>query len=189
MNIPVICGSIRNSRLSIHPTRYINQKLKMLGHESMVVDFLELPLPFVYTEPAPGDLGKQYPDPNVQKWSAIADAADAFIIVTPEYNHGYPGVLKNALDWLFPEYKNKPVGLVGVSNGLVGGARAIEHLRPIIENFTMFAVRETVMFRKAQDVFDKDGKLLDASYDKSIDGLLASVIKVAGAMQALRNSK
>lgn len=186
MNIPVILGSVREGRMSIHPAKLMVQKIQALGHQPQLVDFKEIPLPFMNSSLEPSKLNKKYPDPNIQAWSGIADAADAFVIVAPEYNHGYSGVLKNALDWLYPEFNHKPVGLVGVSNGPVGGARMIEQLRPIMENFSMFAVRETVMFASVQNAFDAQGNLLDESYNKKIDGLLASVIKSAEAMKTLR---
>jgi len=188
LNIPVILGSVREGRLSEAPAKYFVEKIKAAGHQSQLVDFKELPLPFIYTPKEPSEYQRQYPDENVRKWSAIADAADAFVLVVPEYNHGYPAVLKNALDWLFPEFEHKVVGLVGVSNGAVGGARAIEHIRPIVETFKMFSVRETVMFAKAQNVFDKEGKLLDESYNKKIDGLIKSLAWSAEAMKAAREN-
>jgi len=184
LNIPVILGSVREGRRSEAPAKYIVEKIKAIGHSSQLVDFKELPLPFFDSALTPTALKGVYPYPNVQEWSDIAYSADAFVIVTPEYNHGYPGVLKNALDWLYYEFDHKPVGLVGVSDGTVAGARVIEHLRPIIENFSMFAVRETVMFAKAQEAFDSGGKLVDSSYDKKIDGLLKSLIQVTEVMKA-----
>jgi len=186
LNIPVILGSVREGRKSIWPAKLMVEKLTSAGAATQLVDFKELPLPFLDCPEEPSHYSKVYPNENVQRWSGIADAADGFIIVTPEYNHGYPAVLKNALDWLYPEFDHKPVGLVGVSNGAVGGARVIEQLRPIIENFSMHAVRETVMFAKVQDVFDTQGNLLDQSFHKKIDGLLASVLKTAEAMRVVR---
>ncbi len=176
-------GSIREGRKSEAPARFIEQKIKELGHESQLVDFKVMPLPFFNSALMPVQMKGVYPEPNIQKWSEIALGADAFVIVTPEYNHGYPAVLKNALDWLYLEFDHKPVALAGVSNGLVGGARVIEQLRPIMENFSMFAIRETVMFQKAQDVFDDTGKLLDKSYNKKVDGLLQSLVAVAEIMK------
>jgi len=184
LNIPIILGSVRESRKSEAPARFILEKVKAAGHNTQLVDFKEMPLPFFNAPLMPVEMKGKYPEPNIQKWSEIAYYADAFIIVTPEYNHGYPGVLKNALDWLYLEFDHKPVGLVGVSNGLVAGARVIEQLRPIMENFSMFAIRETVMFAKAQDVFDATGKLLDESYNKKVDGLLKSLTSVAEVMKA-----
>lgn len=189
LHIPVILGSVREGRKSYFPAKLFVEKLIAAGHSSELVDFKELPLPFLDVPLEPSKYNKQYPHANVQTWSGIADKADAFIIVTPEYNHGYPGVLKNALDWLYPEFAHKPVGLVGVSNGLVGGARVIEQLRPIIENFSMFGVRETVMFKNIQDVFDSGGKLLDERYSKQMDGLIASILFSAGVMQEARKKQ
>jgi len=101
LNIPVILGSVREGRLSEAPAKYIVERIKVAGYQSQLVDFKEIPLPFYNAPSIPAEYFSKnaYPDPNAQKWSEIARAADAFIIVSPEYNHGYPGVLKNALDW------------------------------------------------------------------------------------------
>lgn len=184
LNIPVILGSVREGRKSFYPAKFVAEKIKALGYETQVVDFKELPLPFFDNALMPVQMKGKYPNENIQKWSEIAYKADAYVIVTPEYNHGYPAVLKNALDWLYLEFDHKPVGLVGVSNGLVAGARAIEQLRPIMENFSMYAIRETVMFAKAQDVFGAYGKLLDESYNKKVDGLLSSLVQSAEIMKS-----
>ena len=183
LNIPVILGSVREGRKSEAPAKYILEKVKAAGHESKLVDFREMPLPFFDSSLLPVQLKGKYPYPNVQKWSEIAYKADAFVILAPEYNHGYSAVLKNALDWLYLEFDHKPVGLVGVSSGTIAGARAIEQLRPIMENFSMFAIRETVGFAIVQNVFDDQGKLLDDSYNKKIDGFLESLIKSAELMK------
>jgi len=189
LHIPVILGSVREGRKSYFPAKLFVEKLVAAGCSSDLVDFKELPLPFLDAPLEPSKYNKQYPHANVQTWSGIADKADAFMIVTPEYNHGYPGVLKNALDWLYPEFAHKPVGLVGVSSGLVGGARVIEQLRPVIENFSMFGIRETVMFKNIQDVFDGDGNLLEERYHKQMDELVASLIFSAEIMQGARNKQ
>lgn len=189
LNIPVILGSVREGRKSYFPAKFLVQKITDAGHQTQLVDFKEMPLPFFNSALMPVQMKGIYPEPNIQKWSEIAYKADAYVIVTPEYNHGYPGVLKNALDWLYLEFDHKPVGLVGVSDGLVGGARVIEQLRPIMENFSMFAVRETVMFAKAQDVFDASGKLLDEVYNKKVDGLLKSLVQSAEIMKTYPRAK
>jgi NAD(P)H-dependent FMN reductase len=187
LNIPIICGSTRQERRSILPARYLVTKLQHEGIDTMLVDFTQLPLPLMDTPVPPSDLKKQYPDANVQQWSSIADKADAFIIVTPEYNHGYPATLKNALDWLYTEFRYKPVGLVGVSDGLVGGARVIEQLRLLAGNYSMFDIRETVMVREVQNVFDAQANLLDQSYEKQFTGLLNKLVPVAEVMKKLRS--
>ena len=188
LHFAVVCGSVRNNRRSILPAKYIHQKITESGYTSTLVDFEALPLPFVYTDPNPSSLHKHYPEENVQKWSAIVDGADALIIVTPEYNHGYPGVLKNALDWLYPEFNDKPVGLVGVSDGQNGGLRAIETLRPVMANFGMYDIRQAVPLRSVQNLFSANGSLLDGK----VAAQIASFIKVLGhtaeAMKDLRHT-
>lgn len=184
LNIPVVLGSVREGRKSIYPAKLLVEQIKAAGHESQLVDFKELSLPFFDSALMPVQMKGKYPYPNVQKWSEIAYKADAFVIVTPEYNHGYSGVLKNALDWLFLEFDHKPVGLVGVSSGTIAGARAVEQLRPVMENFTMFAIREALMFGPIGSAFDEQGKLIDESYLKKIDGFLQGLIKSAEIMKA-----
>ena len=187
LNIPVILGSVREGRKSEAPARYILEKVKAAGHNTQLVDFKETPLPFYNESTVPVVFYKtQYPNENAQKWSNIARAADAFVIVSPEYNHGYPAVLKNALDWGYLEFERKAFGIVGVSNGTTAGARMIENLRPIIENFGAVAMRETVMIGPITDYFDDTGKLLKPELDKKIDGLLKSLAWWAEALQKAR---
>lgn len=186
LNIPVILGSVRESRRSIHPAHLLVEKIKAMGHESQLVDFKEMPLPFFDLPTVPVALKGVYPNENAQKWSNIARAADAFILIVSEYNHGYTPVLKNALDWLYMEFNKKPFGFVGVSDGKFGGMRAMEQLRPIIENFGAFAIREVVAFGPVQDAFDDKGKLTDESYLKKIDGLLNGLVVFAEAMKPVR---
>ena len=187
LNIPIILGSVREGRKSEAPAKYILEKVKAAGHESQLVDFKELPLPFYNGDTVPVVYHKNgYPDANAQKWSNVARAADAFIIVSPEYNHGYPAVLKNALDWGYLEFEKKPFGLVGVSNGTTAGARMIENLRPIIQNFNAMSIRETIMLGPVEKYFGDDGKLLDESLNKKIDGLLSSLVWWAEALKKAR---
>lgn len=187
LNIPIILGSVREGRKSEAPAKYILEKVKAAGHQSQLVDFKQLPLPFYNAPTVPVVYYKsQYPDANAAKWSDIVRAADAFVIVTPEYNHGYPAVLKNALDWGYLEFEKKPFGLVGVSNGTVGGARMIEQLRPIIENFGAVATRETVMIGPVQNYFDNAGTMVNPELDKKIDGLLKSLTWWAEALKKAR---
>lgn len=187
LNIPIILGSVRDGRKSEAPAKYILQKVQAAGHDSQLVDFKELELPFYNGDTVPVVYFKtKYPNENAEKWSQIARKADGFIIVSPEYNHGYPAVLKNALDWGYLEFEKKAFGLVGVSNGSVGGARMIENLKPIIQNYNSMAVRETVMIGPVEKYFDADGNMIESSLDKKIDGLLSSVVWWAEALKQAR---
>lgn len=188
LNIPVVLGSVREGRRSIYPAKLLVEKLRDKGVETQLVDFKDLPLPFFDSPLVPVALKGNYPYPNVQKWSGVARVADAFVFVTPEYNHGYPAVLKNALDWLYLEFEKKPAGLVGVSDGSFAAARAIEQLRPVLENFSMFGIRETLMFGKVQETFDQQGRLLDESYLKKIESFLTSLLFAARAMKQAREN-
>lgn len=186
LNIAIVCGSIREDRKSILAAHYIAGQVASAGHTPTVVDFTKLPLPFVDTPVPPGDLEGQYPYEEVRQWSKIAESADAFIFVAPEYNHGYSAIMKNALDWLYMEFHYKPAGLVGVSDGMVGGARVIEQLRAICGNFALYDIKETVMFRKVQDVLDSEGNLIDLSYERQVNKLVTALAKAAEAMKVLR---
>ncbi len=189
LNIPIILGSVREGRKSEAPARYIVDRVKAAGHETRLVDFKEMPLPFYDAPTVPVVYFKsQYPNANAQKWSEIARAADAFIIVSPEYNHGYSAVLKNALDWGYLEFEKKPFGLVGVSNGKVAGARMIEQLRPVIENFGAVAMRETVMIGPVEKYFADDGKMISSELDKKMDGLLKSLVWWAEILRDRRHA-
>ena len=186
LNIPVVLGSVREGRRSIHPAKWMVKKLSESGVNTQLVDFKELPLPFMDSPLVPVALKGKYPHPNVQKWSQIALAADGFVLVVPEYNHSFSAVLKNALDWLFMEFKNKAFGFVGVSDGTFAGARAIELLRPIIGNFSAFDIRDAIMFGNVQDSFDEQGKLLDESYNKRAENFIKSLTEVAEALKSIR---
>ncbi len=184
LNIPVILGSVREGRKSEAPAKYIVEKIKTAGYQTQLVDFKELPLPFYDAKAVPVVYFKsQYPNANAQKWSQIARAADAFVIVSPEYNHGYSAVLKNALDWGYLEFEKKPFGLVGVSNGTVGGARMIESLRLVVANFGAVTTQETIMIGPVQSYFADDGEMINPELDKRIDGLLKSLTWWAEALK------
>ena len=186
LNIPIILGSVRQGRRSFDAAKLLLKQVAAEGHITQLVDFKELPLPFFDSPLVPVALKGVYPYPNVQKWSEIALNADAFVIVTPEYNHGYPAVIKNALDWLYKEFEKKPFGLVGVSDGSYGGIRALEQLRQVVENFGAFAIRETVNFIKAPSMFNENGDLTDEAYLKRIDNFLKNLVAAAEIMKPIR---
>src|SRR5271156_2825888 len=114
INVKVIIGSTRQGRFGDKPANYVYEELKKMdGVEAELLDLRDYPMPYFddKTSPSQNKDGK-YANPVVQKWSDKIREADAYIIVSPEYNHGYPAVLKNALDELFHEWAKKPVGFV-----------------------------------------------------------------------------
>lgn len=131
IRVKVILGSVRQGRFGERPAKWLlEQASKLDGVDVELLDLRDYPMPFFDSAISPSMMNRKYQDPTVQKWADKLDEADAFIIVSPEYNHSYSGVLKNALDWTSPEWRRKPVGFV--SYGSASGARAIEHLRMVV---------------------------------------------------------
>jgi NAD(P)H-dependent FMN reductase len=143
LSIKIILGSTREGRFGDKPAHWI---LEELSHRESVatelLDLREFPLPFFDRPTAPSREGGKYASPAVARWSEKIAAADAFVVVTPEYNHGYSAVLKNALDHLFPEWARKPIGFM--SYGSAGGARAIEQLRLVAIELQMWPIRHAL---------------------------------------------
>ena len=107
-----------------------------------LLDLRDYPMPFFDEPMGPAMLKENYSHESVKKWAAKIKESDAFIVVTPEYNHGYPAVLKNAIDSIFPEWNNKPVGFLSYGNA--GGARSIEQLRQVAIELRMVPIRSAL---------------------------------------------
>src|SRR2546430_3193595 len=150
--IPVILGTARQGRESEHAARFVfEQTKKRAGVETEFIDVRSLPMRL-------DDAGEQIKDP---KFSATINRCDGLIIVTPEYNHSFPGLLKHALDTCLKEYIHKAVGICGVSAGPFGGARVIENLLPVMRELGLVTIFEDVNFGRIKTVFDEQGQLLD----------------------------
>src|SRR6266498_765329 len=172
--IPVILGTARMGRMSLHAARLVTEELgKSAGVETDLIDIAKLPLP---TNDA-GEAIKQ------ADFSAKMSMADALVIVTPEYNHGYPGLLKHVLDSCLKEYIHKAVGIVGVSAGPFGGARVIENLLPVMREVGLVTIFWDVNFSNVQAVFYQDGKLLDQAFPHRIDKFLKELIWMAKTLR------
>jgi NAD(P)H-dependent FMN reductase len=168
--IPVILGTARQGRESEHAARFVfEQTKKRAGVETEFIDVRTLPMRL-------DDAGEQMKDPA---FSATIERCDGLIIVTPEYNHGYPGLLKHALDMNLKEYIHKAVGICGVSAGPFGGSRVIEHLLPVLRELGLVAIFEDVNFGKIGTLFDEQGNLLDQNYVRRLDKFLSELIWMA----------
>jgi NAD(P)H-dependent FMN reductase len=140
--IQVILGSTRQDRFSARAGAWVFERLSARGDmEVELVDLRDHPLPF-FDGRSPAYTLRDYPTPEVARFGETIDRADGFVFVTPEYNHGYPAVLKNAIDHTFVEWRRKPVAFVGWGN--VGGARAIEQLRLVVVELEMAPLRHAV---------------------------------------------
>jgi NAD(P)H-dependent FMN reductase len=172
--IPVILGTTRQGRISAHAASLVHGELeKRANVESELIDIAQLPLPT-------NDAGEAIKQPA---FSEAMDKADALVVVTPEYNHGYPGLLKHVLDSCLKEYIHKAVGIVGVSAGPFGGARVIENLLPVMRELGLVTIFWDVNFSNAQKAFTRDGALADESYLRRIDKFLKELIWMARALR------
>ena len=140
-HIGIIIGSTRPGRNGEQVARWVLEHAEKRDDATFeLVDLKDFPLPHL-DEPMPPSLG-QYQNEHTQRWAAKIASFDGFVIVTPEYNHGPSGVLKNALDFLYAEWSNKAVGFVSYGNA--GGARAVEQLRMAAAELQMADVRQQV---------------------------------------------
>lgn len=143
LSIKVIVGSTREGRFGDKAAAWIAEELKKEPDVSVeTLDLRDYDMPFFNEAETPSYKTKPYENEAVARFTQKIAEGDAYVIVTPEYNHSTSGVLKNALDWVYPEWNRKPVGFVGY--GSVGGARAIEQLRLMAIELQMAPVREAV---------------------------------------------
>ena len=119
------------------------------------------------------------PPPGVPELGAAIQGADALIIVSPEYNHGYPGVLKNALDYFYAQYKRTPVALVTVSNGGHGGVNAWAQLVTVFAQLGAIVLPQTVAVSNVDKSFTEDGTPLVPAYVKRTDGMISELVWLA----------
>ena len=142
--ISVIVGSIRQGRFSEKPARWIFEHLKdRSGIDANLLDLQDFPMPFFDQPIPPAAPGRPpYEHEVVKKWTTEIARSDGFVIVTPEYNYGPPAVLKNAIDWVYPEWRRKPVAFV--SYGSTGGARSVQQLRETAIELQLAPVRFSV---------------------------------------------
>lgn len=189
MIIEVILSTTRDDRFSARVGEWVAGSLG--ARDGLEVDLLDLrdhPLPFFDGVP-PAKAPRQYPTAEVARLGERLDRADGFVIATAEYNHGYPAVLKNAMDWTFVEWQHKPVSFVGWGN--VGGARAIEQLRLVGVEFEMAPLRHAVHIlpdlmvpaMQAPEPFDP---AVFAPLKAKLDTLVADLLWWTDALQAAR---
>lgn len=163
MKIGIIVGSIREGRKGGAVAQWVAEQAEGREADYEIIDLKEFDVPLLTSPTHPMMAKKSYDDERVQAWSAAIDACDAYVLVTPEYNHGVPGALKNAVDSLGQEWVGKSVALVGY--GSVGGVRAIENWRTVLANFSIIVPRAEVnlsLFTDwSEDTFLPDGRRVD----------------------------
>jgi NAD(P)H-dependent FMN reductase len=158
-HLQVILGSTRQGRFGDKVAGWFFQHAT--AHPDLsaeLVDLADWPLPF-FNSPMPPAM-QESQDPQAVAWANKVSAADAYVLVTPEYNHGYPAVLKNALDHVVRPWRRKPVGFVGYG-GPGAGVRAVEQLRQVVVELEMIPLRHQVAIPNVYMTFNSDGALND----------------------------
>jgi NAD(P)H-dependent FMN reductase len=183
LNIGIIVGSTRPNRKADAVARWVHEIAAKRGDAHYeVIDIRDFNLPLL-DEPQPPSLG-QYSQPHTKRWAAKIAEQDAFVFVTPEYNHATSGALKNAIDFLFAEWNNKAAGFVGY--GSAGGVRAIENLRLVMGEVKIADVRQSVQLSLATD-FEQYTRFKPAPFhEKSVHAMLDEVMAWGEALKGAR---
>ena len=184
IKVAIVIGSTRPGRNGESVARWVYEiAAKRTDAEFELVDIKDYNLPLL-DEPVPPSIG-QYSQAHTKLWAATIDSFDAFVFVTPEYNHGTSGALKNAIDFLYKEWNNKAAGFVGY--GSAGGTRAVEQLRLIMAEVQIATVRAQVMLSLYTD-FENFSTFKPGSHQEAaVNTMLDQVIAWGGAMMTLRN--
>ena len=183
IKIAIIIGSTRPGRVGEAVGRWVFQIAgQRKDAEFELVDIKEFNLPLL-DEPVPPSMGK-YSKPHNKVWAKKIASFDAFVFVTPEYNHATSGALKNAIDFLYREWNNKAAGFV--SYGSAGGARAVENLRLIMGELQVADVRSQVMLSLMTDFENFTVFKPHPRHEKSVNEMLDQVIAWGGALKTLR---
>lgn len=186
MRIAIIVGSTRPARKGLEVAKWTHalaSQRKTAEYE--LVDLLDYGLPLL-DEPVPPAMSKGPTTEHAKRWSAKIAEFDGYVFVTPEYNHGPPASLKNALDFLYREWCNKSAGFVGY--GALGAARSIEMLRAICSNLELADVRSAVGLTLANDFENFSTFKPQAHQEKTLAQVLDQVEAWAGALKPLRKS-
>ncbi len=179
ITIAVIVGTTRQQRLSIQAAKFVAKVGQDLpGVTIIFVDPLDFNLPGDGNDPEGKDA----------RYTDITAQADAFFIVTPEYNHSFPGSLKRLLDSELANYIHKPVAIAGVSNGSWGGVRAVESLVPAVREMGLAVTFTSAYFARVQDLFDDQGNAKEERTLANVQKAYAELLWMARVLKHGRNT-
>src|SRR2546428_5267691 len=168
--LPIVIGTPRQGRLTEPAANFVfGEVSKRSDIQTELIDIRKIPVRL-------DDAGEALKD---SQFSATVARADGLILVVPEYNHSFPGLLKHVLDTNLKEYIHKAVGICGVSAGPFGGARMIESLLPVMRELGLVMIFEDVNFGKVGTLFDERGTLLDENFVRRVDAFLNELIWMA----------
>jgi NAD(P)H-dependent FMN reductase len=177
----IILGSIRKNRNGQRVMEEVVRASKTFeGFETEVLDLQDWPLPMY-------DLADGEEKTGIAKrWVDKIGEKDAFLVITPEYNHGYSSVLKNAIDYPKEQWVKKPISFIGYG-GAAGGSRAIEQLRQVAVELQMAPVRESLLIGGVWQVFDEEGRMKDQEFDLKVHNVLDQLLWWSQTLSSARN--
>jgi NAD(P)H-dependent FMN reductase len=186
MKLTVIFGSTRAGRKGEVVANWVQKGVEPDSRfELDFADLREVNLPF-FDEPMDPfgmkEAGVDYTHPEGRAWADRVKAADGFIMITPEYNHSAPAVLKNCIDWVGPEWADKPVGFISYG-GIAGGARAVEHLRQMVIEVSLVQVANAIHFPFFQKAFDEQGQPVRSNYNDNLNSMLDEIMRLHTAFR------
>ena len=186
IRIAVILGSTRPNRNGEAVAHWVVERAgRRRDAEFELVDIRDFDLPLL-DEPIPPSQHK-YTKPHTKRWAEAIDSFDAFVFVTAEYNHGIPGALKNAIDFLYREWNNKAAGFVGY--GSAGGVRSVEHLRGVMAELQIADVRAQLILSLLDDFENFSTFRPRPQHDDTLETMLDQLIAWGGAMRAMREQR
>lgn len=180
MKVGIVIGSIREGRFGEAVGRWVADAAHQRENATYeVLDLKEFNVPLLTAATVPGAANKQYEDPRVTAWSQAVNSCDGFVFITPEYNHGVPGAMKNAYDSLGTEWWGKPIAFV--SYGAAEGVRAVESWRQVVGNFQQYDVRNQVTLSTFTDV-DDNGFAPQERRASELERMLDDLEKLVGQL-------
>jgi NAD(P)H-dependent FMN reductase len=182
----VLVGSVRSDRQGIKAARFVRRTLMARGHDVTIVDPLELELPLLDRMYKEYDHGQA--PPALENLARLYRAADAFVVVSGEYNHSIPPALSNLLDHFLEEYFFRPSAIVCYSAGAFGGVRAAMQLRSMLAELGMSSIPSLFPVPRIASAFDDDGGPLDPSYDRRFEKFAMELEWYANALRDARST-
>ena len=181
--IPILLGSVRRDRQSLTVAKFVVRAMNAFSSiNTDLLDLKALNMPMMEERLR----FRNDPPASVNEFSLQITRADSIIIVTPEYNSGYPGVLKNALDYLKDEYRRKPFGIITVSSAWSGGILCLASLRQVILHLGGVPIPATLPFPSVQDIFDNEGNPYDPKWNRRAHSYLEELLWFTEAMAEQR---
>jgi len=188
MKLKVILSSVRDGRQGEKVANWVMDELvSYTQFESELLDLKDYKFPYYEDSLSASQLHMPYEPKLRQQWAEKIAEADAFLIITPEYNHSYPAVLKSALDVIYHEWNNKPVSFISYG-GSANGSRSVEHLRLVAIELQMAAIREGIHIGlfSGEQIFSESGEMIAKSNNRKLEKLMSSLFWWADALRTAR---